>query len=47
MAEARKLVNILSRNSKTTKSLEIMTSQGIRSFLLFIDTFRIKSVWKQ
>ena len=30
----------VSRNSKTTKSLEIMTFQGILLFLLFLDTFR-------
>ena len=29
-----------SRNSKTTKSLEIITFQGVWSFLLFLDTFR-------
>ena len=32
----------VSGNSKTTKSLEIMTFQVIRSFLLFLDTFRIQ-----
>ena len=30
---------IVSRNSKTIKSLEIITFQGIWSFLLFLDAF--------
>ena len=34
----------VSRNSKTTKSPEIMTLQGIWSFLLFLDTFRIQGI---
>ena len=34
----------VSRNSKTTKSLEIMTFQGVWSFLLFLDTFRIQGI---
>ena len=34
----------VSRNSKTTKSLEKMTFQGIWSFLLFLDTFRIQGI---
>ena len=29
----------VSRNSKTTKSLEIVTFQGVWSFLLFLNTF--------
>ena len=33
----------VSRNSQTTKSLEIMTFQGILSFLLFLDTFALTS----
>ncbi len=32
----------VSRNRKTTKSLEIMTFQGILLFLLFLDIFSIK-----
>ena len=34
----------MSRNSKTTKSLEIMTFQGVWSFLLFLDTLRIQGI---
>ena len=34
----------VSRNSKTTKSLEIMTFQGVWSFLLFLDTFHIQGI---
>ena len=34
----------VSRNSKTTKSLEIMTFQGVWSFLLFLDTFCIQRI---
>ena len=34
----------VSRNSKTTKSLEIMTFQGILLFLLFLDTFHIQGI---
>ena len=32
----------VSRNSKTTKSLEMITFQGILLFLLFLDTLRIQ-----
>ena len=35
----------VSRNSKTTKSLQIMTFQGILLFLLFLDTFCIQDIW--
>ena len=35
-------VRKVSRNSQTTKSLEIMTFQGILLFLLFLDTFHIQ-----
>ena len=35
-------VRKVSRNSQTTKSLEIMTFQGILLFLLFLDTFLIQ-----
>ena len=34
----------VSRNSKTTKSLQIMTFQGILLFLLFLDTFCIQKI---
>ena len=34
----------MSRNSKTTKSFEIMIFQGILLFLLFPDTFRIQGI---